>query len=582
MRTTVAANTLTLYSELVTSLGPALDGFTETLYINLLKMASLTKKIIAQQSQTTVTTMIANTSPQPRVVLPLLWNMIQDKAVQVRQYGINHMKSFLEINGARAKHSIESGGGLDHIDKSIKKSLIDPNPGVKEGARQAFWQYHAVWTEKARVIMATLDSISRKQLEKACPDPSVLENTQVPATPQVKKSSVAAAIAASRAKARAIATAPPSLRHQATSTARTVSPPSTKRPLSPSLSNSTSSGGGTRATSPISRLASSGGSPPRARIVSTGGLSRSTSSGFVPVSHSREASKNTSPLPAPDTTHKRRVSSPPVHTSPNNSSTLRRAAQTALPASPSASPSAFPATPTPAPQHKPIPYPGLPRDSLNIAGLHLYGHEEESLLLASNIPIPEDDDSEMDIDMDESLNLISFSTPYEKYPPPTKSAASFSPRSTSSKPTHANTISQAATSPRTNHLPQPVVEDALRARAEQAESAAQRLLELVEPEDEDMDMSIMPPSLLLGSTEATPKLKTKSVIPGPTYTTPSVPMPKTPVNKGAANLRRAALFQDSPARNGSTSVFDMIDSRKTHSAWWMKRLSRKCPDVVVI
>ncbi|KAK7695678.1 hypothetical protein QCA50_000314 [Cerrena zonata] len=83
----------------------------------------------------------------------------------------------------------------------------------------------------------------------------------------------------------------------------------------------------------------------------------------------------------------------------------------------------------------------------------------------------------------------------------------------------------------------------------------------------------MPPSLLLGSTEATPKLKTKSVIPGPTYTTPSVPMPKTPVNKGAANLRRAALFQDSPARNGSTSVFDMIDSRKTHSAWWMKRLS---------
>ena len=540
-------------------------------------MANLTKKIIAQQSQATITLIISNTSAQPRVLLPLLWNMTQDKAVQVRQYGINHMKTFLEVNGARAKHLIESGGGLDHIDKSIKKSLSDPNPGVKEVARQVFWLYHAVWKDKARVIMAALDATSRKQLERACPDPSALGDSQVPATPQVKKSSVAAAIAASRAKAKAIATAPPSLRHQATSTARTVSPPSNKRPLSPSLSTSSSSGGGGRAASPISRLASSG-SPPRSRIVSTGGLSRSTNSGFVPVSHSREVSKNSAPIPAPETTFKRRVSSPQVYTSPNNSSTLRRAAQTALPASPSASPPAFPASPTPAPHHKPIPYPSVaPRDSLSIAGLHLRGQEEESLLLASNIPIPEDDDSEMDIDMDESLKLISFSTPFERYPPPTRSAASFSPRSTSSRPTQANTISPAANSPPTDLLPQPVVEDALRARAEQAESAAQRLLELVEPEDEDMDISIMPTSLLLSNAEATPKLKAKSPILGPTYTTPSVPIPQTPVNKSAANLRRAALFQDSPARNGSTSVFDMIDSKKTHSAWWTKRLSRKCP-----
>lgn len=561
-------------------LGTGLDTVTETMYINLLKMSNLTKKIIAQQSQTAVTTLIANTSAQPRILLPLLWNMAQDKAVQVRQYAIAHTKTFLEINGVRARHSTESSGAVEHIDKSIKKTLSDPNPGVKENARQAFWMYHAVWKEKALVIMATLDPTSRKQLERACPDPSVLEGAQTPATPQVKKSSVAAAIAASRAKAKAIATAPPSLRHQATSTARTVSPPTSKRPLSPSLSTGSSSGGGGRAASPISRLASSG-SPPRARIVSTGGLSRSTSSGFVPVSHSREVSKNSPPLPAPDKTYKRRVSSPQVLSSPNNSTTLRRAAQTALPASPPTSYSTFPVTPTPAPQQNPVPYPGLPRDSFSIAGLR--GHEEEeSLLLASNIPIPEDDGSEMDMDMDESLNLISFSTPYEKYHPPTRSAASFSPRSTSSKPTHANTVSPAAHSPPTNHLPQPIVEDALRARAEQAESAAQRLLELVEPEDDDMDMSIIPPSLLLGSTEATPKLKAKPTIPGPTYATPSVPIPQTPVNKGAASLRRAALFQDSPARNGSTSVFDMIDSRKTHSAWWMKRLSRKCPEVVMI
>jgi CLIP-associating protein 1/2 len=43
---------------------------------------------------------------------------------------------------------------------------------------------------------------------------------------------------------------------------------------------------------------------------------------------------------------------------------------------------------------------------------------------------------------------------------------------------------------------QPVVEDALRARAEQAESAAERLLELVEPEDDLANHPTLPPSLL--------------------------------------------------------------------------------------
>ncbi|KAH8106220.1 clasp N terminal-domain-containing protein [Cristinia sonorae] len=560
LRTTVASNTCSLYSELAMALGSNLEPFCDTLYHNLLRMASLTKKIIAQQSQATVDTIIANTSGQPRLLLPILWSTLQDKAIQPRVYAMGHMRVFMDAH-SRAKQSIESAGGVDILEKAIKKGLTDPNPSVKEQARHCFWLFDATWKDKARVIIDSLDATSRKQLEKVCPNPEALNNVATaPATPASKKSSVAAAIAASRAKAKAIATAPPTLRHQATSAARTTSPP-TKRVGSPSLSSSTSFSGSVRATSPIGRVASTTSSPPRTRVASGGTLSRSASAGFVPSRDSGKAKSPPSPpSPTPSSSFQRRISSPLVVPSSSTShSTFKRAVETALPASP---------TLRPAKAGPPVP--AFHRNSINITGFN--ASDEESLLLASNIPIPEDDGSDMDMDGDESINLISFSTPYERYQHP-GSAASFSPRSSSSKPGASNALSTATSSPPGGMLPQPMVEDAMRARAEQAESAAERLLELVEPDEEGTPL---PASLLLGSTQATPRMKTKT----PIGRSVSRTVLKTPVNNktdsAAAILRKAALFQDSPApRNGGSapSVFDMIDTRTIHSEWLAKRES---------
>lgn len=592
LRTTVASNTCSLYAELAITLGTALDAFCETLYINLLKMASLTKKITAQQSQATLATIINHTSPLPRLVLPLLSSTLQDRAIQPRAYAMGHIKTYLVTNGQRAKHAIEASGGVETLEKCIKKSLADPNPAVKETARQTFWVFEDVWHDRGRVILESVDPTSRKQLEKACPKPDLLAELGTPmmATPQVKKSSVAAAIAASRAKAKAIATAPPSLRHQATSAARTTSPPA-KRPASPSLGSGGPSGPA-RANSPINRVASSS-SPPRARVVSGSTLSRSTSSGFVP---NREQSRPAVPAvpaspPSPTPEYRRRVSSP-LAGSPNGSSTtLRRAVQTALPASPPRSSVLLQGGPSHRPQQLQLTNAShMYRESINIAGLH--GFAEDSLLLASNIPIPEDSDSDMDVDT--SVNLISFSTPYEIYPPPgrtapqAKSAASFSPRSSSSRPPLSNALSTGTSSPPAG-VPQPMVEDAMRARAEQAESAAERLLELVDPEEDISPSSTVPASLLLRSTSAEASIpRTASARGGAGRgspprgmgalgpTTPIQP-PRTPVSKSAAIMRKAALFQDSPAykARASTSPFDMINGQTQDNVWWRKRMSRK-------
>lgn len=206
------------------------------------------------------------------------------------------------------------------------------------------------------------------------------------------------------------------------------------------------------------------------------------------------------------------------------------------------------------------------------------GHDE-SLLLAQTVPIPDDD---TDSDGDQSINLMSFSTPFEMYPPalpkpesPLQSQ-SLSPRSNESKPTAglSNTLSSDSIVEMAI-AGQPIVEDALRARAEQAESAAERLLELVEPDDECMQQDIIPASLLVGSNNGyTPnKPKTKpSPIP-----IPQGPLmaPMTPVNRAAAIMKQAAMFKDSPAHNGHSSLMGVLQDKKHETGWWLKRKTRK-------
>lgn len=540
-------------------------------------MASLTKKVIALQSQAAVDTIIHAVSPQARLLLSLCWNGIQDKAVQMRTYCIGHLKVFLEVHGSRARNTIEGVGGVETIEKCLKKVLADANPAAREIGRSAFWVFNNVWPDQGQALMARLDNSSRKQLEKACPDPQLAAGLQAASvqTPATKKSSIAAAIAASRAKAKAIATAPPTLRHQATSQARTTSPPAAKRPTSPSLSNSQSTGS-VRAASPTSR------SPPRSRILSGGGMPRTVSAGFVP---NREATRvplpESPPSPTPESTFRRRMSSPLVSSpSPPSTTTIRRATQTALPSSPSPPRSGLLQTNA---HTLPRGAPRVPRESVNISAL--YGNTDDSLLLASNIPIPQDSDSDMDID--DSINLVSFSTPYEMYPPErahpqARSAASFSPHSSSSRPPLSHALSTGTSSPPSG-VPQPMVEDAMRARAEQAESAAERLLELVVDPEEESQSTTLVSSLLLShngdsiarSMHRVPSRPSTGSVNQP-RPAPIPQPPKTPVSKGSATVRKVSLFQDSPAynRKASSSIFDMINGQNNDSVWWSKRMAR--------
>ena len=581
-------------------------------------MAGYTKKLVAQQSQATITTILKHTSAQPRTIPHMLWSTLQDKITQARAYASGHVKTYIEVHALKAKHAIETSGGLDTLVNSVKKALADPNPGVRENARNAYWLLNAVWKDKGTAIMAGLDPTARKQLEKACPDPGSLSGS-TESTPSTKKSSVAAAIAASRAKAKAIASDPPTLRHQATSTARTTTSP--KRPLSPSLSNG------------------SVGSPPRSRpIVITSHTRTATNTSTTSRSPQKVAPlfqpTATPPPPphSPDSVRRRTPSS----TGPS-SPTFRRAVSTALPLSPPSSSHHLPPPSTP-PKREDYPVPA--RSSIaNWSKLI----EDESLLLATTVPIPEDDSDFEDDDMD--FNPITFSSPFEMFPPAKTKSSPATPSFTASstdEPKHQMLHSMSSSSFSTHSppatTPQPIVEDAMRARAEQAASAADRLLELVDQDLDDDNTVLMdlddangphatdtplPLRTPIGGrngkpnggtienfgnnvrTAATLPLRTaKSQVPKVTNIWGGkIPMeaPRTPVvdrggkgarnQKGAAIMKQAALLLDSPKNSGlvtddaatgaksTGSVLDLLREKKTGRDWWVKRMT--CESMLV-
>lgn len=144
--------------------------------------------------------------------------------------------------------------------------------------------------------------------------------------------------------------------------------------------------------------------------------------------------------------------------------------------------------------------------------------DSDSLLHAAAVPIPDDDD-------DESMNLISFSTPFEKYGP---------------------TVTPPSAVPSTiaNDLKEP--EESLLAKAMQATSAASQLEDELAITGKD-DPSPYPAELLA---------KNQS---------------QTPLNRKI--MREAALFQDSPQVTKTPTILDQLFEQGHENGSWVHKRS---------
>lgn len=198
LRTTLCTNGCLLMQDIARTCGPKLDPMVEIIMQNLIKLCGALKKISAQNGNATVDAVIGSVTFNIRILQHVHW-AAQDKNVQLRLFAAGWLKTLIKRQ-AHHKSTVEHGGGLDLIEKSIKKGLGDANPGVREAARGTFWTFYGAWPDRANAIMGTLDAKSRTLLEKDSSNPNTTTVTSTPTKtasgPGASRSALKEAIAA--------------------------------------------------------------------------------------------------------------------------------------------------------------------------------------------------------------------------------------------------------------------------------------------------------------------------------------------------------------------------------------------------
>ncbi|KAH6631891.1 clasp N terminal-domain-containing protein [Chaetomium tenue] len=163
LRTSLSKEGCSLIQEIAKAYGPAMDPMVEILMQTFIKLTAATKKIASAQANTTVDTIISKVTYNNRI-MQHVWLACQDKNVQPRLYASGWLRTLL-AKEAHHKNHVEHTGGLDLIEKCIKKGLADANPGVREKMRATYWMFAGIWPAKAEAIMNGLDSTAARLLQ---------------------------------------------------------------------------------------------------------------------------------------------------------------------------------------------------------------------------------------------------------------------------------------------------------------------------------------------------------------------------------------------------------------------------------
>ncbi|KAJ4421590.1 suppressor of tub2 mutation [Neurospora sp. IMI 360204] len=176
LRTSLSKEGCALVQDIATAYGPGMDPMVEILMQTFVKLCAATKKIASAQANVTINTILGKVSYTNRL-MQHIWMACQDKNVQPRLYATEWLKTML-TKMAHHKNHVEHTGGLDLIEKCLKKGLADANPGVREKMRATYWTFSGIWPARATSIMNELDSAAQKLLQKDPNNPNAHSRTE--------------------------------------------------------------------------------------------------------------------------------------------------------------------------------------------------------------------------------------------------------------------------------------------------------------------------------------------------------------------------------------------------------------------
>ena len=149
LRTTLSTNGCSLVQDLAQTIGPGLDPMVEILLQNLIKLCAATKNISKINGNATVDILFSNVSYNLRI-MQHVWSALQDKNVKPRFFATGWLSTIIKKHGHHKSH-IEHTGGLEYMEKSIKKGLSDADIGVRESMRKTYWTFAKAWPDRAEV-----------------------------------------------------------------------------------------------------------------------------------------------------------------------------------------------------------------------------------------------------------------------------------------------------------------------------------------------------------------------------------------------------------------------------------------------
>ncbi|OTA05047.1 hypothetical protein A9Z42_0056680 [Trichoderma parareesei] len=178
LRTSLSKEGCSLVQEMAVAFGPAMDPLVELLMQTFMKLSANTKKISSQMANTAIDVIVSKVTYTPRI-MQHIWGAVQDKNVQPRTYAAGWLITILKKE-AHHKGHIEHTGGVDLIEKCIKKALGDANPTVREKMRACYWRYWTIWPARADALMADLDTTAQKLLLKDPNNPNAGKKVEAP------------------------------------------------------------------------------------------------------------------------------------------------------------------------------------------------------------------------------------------------------------------------------------------------------------------------------------------------------------------------------------------------------------------
>ncbi|KAL5086092.1 hypothetical protein Trisim1_009719 [Trichoderma cf. simile WF8] len=179
LRTSLSKEGCSLVQEMAVAFGPSMDPLVELLMQTFMKLAANTKKISSQMANAAIDAIVSKVTYTPRI-MQHIWGAVQDKNVQPRTYASGWLMTILRKEAHHKSH-VEHSGGVELMEKCIKKALGDANPGVREKMRAFYWAFYAVWPARADVIMADLDTTAQKLLIKDPNNPNPGRKVEAPA-----------------------------------------------------------------------------------------------------------------------------------------------------------------------------------------------------------------------------------------------------------------------------------------------------------------------------------------------------------------------------------------------------------------